>query len=370
MNCIPKALTLPPRTVFGPGSAKTLLTECARHGSRGILVHGRSVAESGALQRILSSEPAGLQPATWQHPGGEPTLDQLRQLLAFARSHDALWIAAVGGGSTLDLGKACAGLLMATGELAAFHDGKLPLPESRTPFLAAPTTAGTGTEATIVSVLSNSATGVKKSIRHASHMAHLVILDPDLLASCPPSVIAASGMDAFTQAFESFISRGATWLTDSLSMKAMELVASHLEPFHAGKGAGHAAAVLQGSYLAGIALSNARLGLVHGLAHPLGARFHTAHGLVCAVCLPSVIEFNRAVSAEKYDRITAQLGSDPGTLVQHLNRVLGIQSPFTGRRLYNLKEVVTEALASGSTAANPREVTAADVETVLAQIFA
>ena len=368
MNTLPETLILPPRTVSMPGAALALLAECAAFGARGILVHGRSLERSGRLGELLSRRPDSMDVQAWCHPGGEPTLAQLGELLVVAREYRPQWIAAVGGGSVMDVAKACAGLLEAPLTPVAYHDGAEIAP-TRIRFIAAPTTAGTGSESTIVSVLTNADTGVKKSIRHPSFMAGVVILDPELLAGCPRTVIASSGMDALAQAVESFVSNRATWFSDSLALRAVQLISGSLEAVHSGAGGGAARDLMAGSYLAGLALSLARLGLVHGLAHPLGFRYHAAHGLVCAVCLPPVLEFNREVIGEKYDRMCTAVGGDMLTRTRDLLRALETKSPFYGQPAQDLPGIVEETLASGSTAANPRLVTAQDVEDMVGRIF-
>ena len=368
MGNVPETLTLPPRTVCGEGAVPGLLPECRRFGRRGILVHGKSLAANGTLSRILAGAPADLDVSTWQAGGTEPTLDDLERLLAFARERRPEWLAGVGGGSVLDVAKAGAGLLDAPLPAEAYHDGK-PVPESRIPFVAVPSTAGTGSEATIVTVLTNSRTGVKKSFRHASFMARVVMLDPCLLETCPPEVIAASGMDAFTQAVESFLSIHATWFTEELSIKGMELISAGLPTAFEGRTGNPLRSLAEGSYLAGLALSNARLGVVHGLAHPLGSRYHQPHGLVCAVCLPHALAFNRETCAAKYARMAETLGRDVTGAAESLLEQLRIKSPFTGATLQDRQAVIEETLASGSTKANPRPVTASDVGRLLDAIF-
>ncbi len=368
MKIMPNELILPPRTIFKKGAISGLLQECAVFGKRGLLVHGRSFAAGGALQKIAESGASSITVKTWQHPGGEPSLDHLEDALAAARKHRAEWIAGVGGGSVIDLAKACAGLINAPLPVVAYHDGA-PIPASGVPFIVAPTTAGTGSEATIVCVLTNNRTNVKKSFRHQSFMARLVILDPDMLAGSPSPVIANSGMDAFTQAVESYISTGSNWFTDQLSLKGLSLVASSLEPVFADPACEKAGDLLMGSYLAGLALSNARLGIVHGLAHPLGARFDVPHGLACAVCLPHAIEFNRAAMGVKYTILSETLGGDLLAITDRLINSLEIHSPFKGRVITDRAKVIEETLASGSTAANPRKVTAEDIDHLLDLIF-
>ncbi|MBN1556650.1 MAG: iron-containing alcohol dehydrogenase [Lentisphaerae bacterium] len=368
MRVLPENLYLPARTLSGPGTAERLLSECAAFGTRGLLVHGRSLETGGAVGRITAQCPAGLEVRTWRHPGGEPTLEPLRRLLDVARRWRPAWIAAVGGGSVMDIGKAAAGLLDAPDDPAAYHDGA-PLPPGRTPYVAAPSTAGTGSEATFVSVLTNPATGVKKSIRHASHLARLVILDPQLLAGCPPGIMAASGLDAVTQAIEAYLSRYACWFSDSAALQGLELLAGNLEAVHGGAGDVQREAVLTGSYLAGLALSHARLGVVHGLAHPLGSRYGVPHGLACGICLPYALDFNREAAGPKYARLGAVLGGDPAAESRALLERLGLTSPFSGRPLTDRDGIIEETLASGSTRANPRPVGREDVAALLERIF-
>ena len=200
---------LPPRTISGVGSIEQLLSECAVFGSSGILVHGESLKKSGLVDAILSQTPANIEVQTWQYPGGEPSLADVELLRRIAGEAKVDWVAAVGGGSVIDAAKAAAGLLHADGAVLDYHDGA-EIPMSHVPFIAAPTTAGTGSEATPVSVLTNDDRCVKKSIRHPSFIPRLVVLDPHLLKSCPTHVIASAGMDALTQAIESFISNKAS----------------------------------------------------------------------------------------------------------------------------------------------------------------
>ena len=368
MQSAPDTLLMPAKTLALPGGIIRLLSEGAAFGRRCILVHGRSLSRSGALQMLLGAKPSNLRVALWEHDGGEPTLSQLSTVLGFARGEGADWVASVGGGSVLDLGKACAGLMCAPLPPVRYHDGA-EVPVSRTPFLAVPTTAGTGSECTGVCVLTNEMTGVKKSFRHPSFMARVVILDAELLATCPTSVVAFSGMDAYAQAVESYVSTGGTLQTDAWAMEALRLVDSTLERVAGGEKGRAAEELLAGSNLAGLALANARLGIVHGLAHPLGSRYHVAHGLACAMCLGPALEFNREAMGDKYSRMSSIVGKDILQRVEELLKRLGLRSPFVGTTLPDKEAVIAETLASGSTAANPRKVDRKDVEFLLDQLL-
>jgi alcohol dehydrogenase class IV len=361
---LPSLLHVPAYTLAAPGCLRRLWDEASRFGKTGLLVHGQSLVKSGRLANLLAHTPNGLRVVPHCHGGGEPTLAQLDAIRSTAHAARVDWVAAVGGGSVLDLGKACAGLVHAPAPSAAYHDGA-PVPaEGCAPFLAVPTTAGTGSEATSVCVLINDATGVKKSFRSPALMARAVLLDPELLEDAPRSVIAASGMDAFTQALESYVSKHATPFTRQLSLTALERIGRSLVSTYEGRRTG-CTDLLQGSFLAGIALAHARLGLVHGLAHPLGARYHVGHGAACAACLPAVLRFNAEACAADFERVGAVLGQPIEAFVAQALTKMRLENPFAGPVPDDIDDILAEVLASGSTTANPRPVSAGDARHVL-----
>jgi alcohol dehydrogenase class IV len=364
---LPSPLLLPGRTLAAEHAIRMLGSEARLFGPRGLLVHGRSLAVSGELAAILAAAPADVSINCWEHRGGEPTTADVELLRTAIRADHVAWVAAIGGGSVMDLAKAAAGLCDAPATVAAYQAG-LPIPPATLPFIAAPTTAGTGSETTIVAVLTDAARPWKQSIRHPSFLPRLVILDPWLLRACPPGTIAAAGMDAFIQAFESFTSRYATPFTRALSELALLRITRALPAVYAGDWR-MATDLLQGSYVAGLALSHARLGVVHGLAHPLGARWHVAHGLACAACFPAALRWNRPAIANDLAHLRTILGHDVEELMADWMTQMQLASPFTGATLTDRESIVQEVLASGSTAANPRPVSAAAVHTLLDEIF-
>jgi alcohol dehydrogenase class IV len=365
---LPETLILPEETILGHGKLLSLLPKTVRFGHRGLLVHGRSLESEGKLAGMLAHAPAGTSVMTFRHRGGEPTLSQVSELIDAARQHRADWIAGIGGGSVLDLAKAAAALVHTTHPLVDYHNG-LPIEKDGIAFLAIPTTAGTGSEVTINAVLTNAETGSKKSIRSIGMMARVVILDPDLIATCPRPVIAASGMDALTQAIEGFTSRKATWLSDQLARQGLALIAANLQAVYEQPDAPQAEALLTGSYLTGIAFSFARLGLVHGIAHPLGSLYHVPHGVVCAACLPYALELNRESYGDKYRSMSEAVGGDLLTRVGELSRQLKITSPFAGQVLLDKARIIRETLESGSTQSNPRRISQGDVEWLIERLF-
>ena len=364
---IPRELLLPQQTIAGDGSIKRLIGEAMVFGVRGVVVHGRSLVAGGGLEAIMAVAPQGAEVVSYCHEGREPTLQDVDRLREFLVESGCDWVAAVGGGSVVDLAKAAAGLRDAPLPTGDYQRGAK-IAASVVPLIAAPTTAGTGSEATVVSVLTDPERELKQSIRHASFMPRLVVLDAELLHSCPRRTIAASGLDAFVQALESYTSRHANGFTRALSELALVAITENLLAVYSGDFT-NAEALLEGSYLAGLALSHARLGLVHGLAHPLGSRWHAAHGLTCAVCLPPVLDFNRPVIGAALEDLRLRLGIDVERQVADWMDEMKLESPFAGEAICDREAIIRETLTSGSTAANPRAVTAEDVEVLLDNIF-
>ena len=360
IKVLPHALLLPQQTVAKPGAALSLAKEASVFGTKGILVHDASLRRSGKLDAILAASPL----RTWQHAGGEPTVGAVEDLRAELCRERPDWVAAVGGGSVIDLAKAAAGLADAP-ETAAFYQlNNGAIPPATLPLIAAPTTAGTGAEATVVAVLTDPSRTLKQSIRHPSFMPKCVILDPDLLDGCPKETVAAAGLDAFIQAFESYTSRHATPFTRALSELALVRISRALLPLYRGDPR-YAADMLEASYLAGLALSHARLGVIHGLAHPLGVRFNAAHGLTCACCLPAAMAFNRDAIAADLADLKSRLGIDVEAQIDQWLGAMTLSNPFAGKQVTDREAFIRETLASGSTAANPRPVTAEDAAALL-----
>jgi len=352
---------LPALVRQGRGEKNDLLPRCTAWGNHGLLVHGASLRENGGLEALQDSCPSGVQVRYWEHAGGEPTVEQVDALREAAHDHGATWIAAVGGGSVLDLGKACAGLALAPQPTAAYHAAGPPETPAL-PFAAVPTTAGTGSEATKVAVLTNPLTGVKKALRRQEMLARLVILDADCLKGAPAESMRNAGFDALTQALESLMSTGATWFTTQLAGQGLALLAESLEAALADTGSEAAEQLLLGSFLTGMAFANSRLGVVHGLAHPLGARFSIPHGHVCGLCLPLALEFNREAAPKGLQTAKEALGGkDALAFVRALADRLTLDNPLQGKTISDAGPFIDEVLASGSTAHNPRPVSAEDV---------
>jgi alcohol dehydrogenase class IV len=364
----PQETLLAHKTIFRAGSAEDIPRETLAFGDRGIIVHGASLRQGRRLDAILDGFPRAARPLTVCRPGGEPALDEITGVIDSARTIGAQWIAGIGGGSVLDLAKAAAGLYNAAHKPQFYQDGGV-LMEKGIPFIAVPTTAGTGSEATPNSVIINSESRTKLSIRDKSFLARTVILDSELLRGIPPGALAHAGMDAFVQAYESYISKNATWFTEQLALKSMTLVSTHIVAAFQTGGEASMSALLLGSYLGGIAFSHSRLGVIHGIAHPLGVLYDIPHGLICSVCLVPSIQINRQAMGAKYGVMSTAIGGDLLERAQGLMSALDISSPFTGKPCKEKEKIIRETLSSGSTAANPRKVVREDVEYILSGLF-
>ncbi len=286
----PFALRLPARIRFGRGAALESAPEIAALGARLLLVHGRDPGRSATLRAALSE--AGCTVATVACPG-EPTLDILSGALVAAREARPDAVIAMGGGAALDLAKAVAALLPSGGDpldhLEVVGAGR-PLSAPPLPFVAIPTTAGTGSEATKNAVIGVPEHARKVSLRDDRMVPALAVIDPALTDGTPLPQTLASGLDAITQVIEPYLSARATPFTDALARPAIgaglrALVALAEE----GEDEGARDRIAWVAHVSGIALANAGLGAVHGLAGPLGGETGAPHGAICARLLPHVL---------------------------------------------------------------------------------
>ena len=305
------------RIVAGPGRAAELPGLLAGLGSRVLVCTG---ANPGRHADLLS----GLDlPAAMFAVPGEPTIDLARAGAVAAREHGADVVAAIGGGSVIDLGKAVAMLLGNGGDpldyLEVVGSGQK-ITRPAVPCVAVPTTAGTGAEVTANAVLTSPEHGLKASLRSPLMIPRVALVDPRLTLSCPPAVTAASGLDALTQCLEPFVSIRANPLTDGLAAEGLRRAASGLRAACADGGdLGARADMAMCSLLGGMALANAKLGAVHGLAGVVGGTAAVPHGVACAALLAPVVEAN----------VRALRSVDPGDPA--LSRYTEVARLLTGR---------------------------------------
>ncbi len=303
-----------PRIAFGAGRIAEVPSIARAFGERALVVTGaRSFRDSHAWGRLTAGlDGEGLE---WDvlAVAGEPSPDLVDAAVAVRRDGPPDVVVGIGGGSVLDAAKAIAGLLR-TGTSAYDHlEGigrRIPYPGPATPFVAVPTTAGTGSEATRNAVLSGGGghdepPPFKKSFRDERLVARVAVLDPDLLAGCPPQLIAGDGMDAVTQLIEALTSSGANPFTDAVARAGLSAARDSLLAWHESARAGAPAATTTdararmafAALCSGIALANAGLGAVHGIVAALGARFPVPHGTGCGILLAATTRANLAAMA-------------------------------------------------------------------------
>ena len=376
-----KQFYLPTRIVTGEGCFAGLGEHVAAYGQRAMLVCGsNSLRTSGQLDRALEL----LQDhnmVVYDAVSDEPTLDIVQQGLDLARGKEVDVVIGIGGGSAMDTAKAVAGLYTHPGSVDDYFGKRREVTGGGLPWIAVPTTAGTGAEVTKNAVLKSPRHEKKSSLRHDGWFASVALIDPELTVSAPPEITAASGSDALTQAIEAYTSIGASPTTDALATDAIARIGRSLErAYRDGRDLAARADMLYSSMLAGMAFSNARLGGVHGMAHPLGYRYHIPHGLLCGLLLPYTMDYNIAYATEKYARVASLLGIDTRGLDDHTAArqaveraralVAAVGIPTHLRTLGVVEEdfpiIAQASLPSGSLKHNPRPLAAQDVQAILA----
>jgi alcohol dehydrogenase class IV len=372
-------LAVPRRVLFGPGRADELPELLPTLGERVLLCTGRDPSR----HRHLLGRVDPVAVVTVPH---EPTVDQVREATGQARTAGADVVVAIGGGSVLDLGKAVA-VLLGNGTDPLDHlevvGRGVPVERPGVPCVAVPTTAGTGAEATANAVLSSPEHGVKASIRSRHLLAAVALVDPLLTLTCPPAVTASSGLDALTQCLEPYVSPRANPATDALAAEGLRRGARALRPaYEHGEDREAREEMALCSLFGGIALANAKLGAVHGLAGVVGGMVDAPHGAVCAALLAPVVEANlralrerepAAAGLRRYAEVARLLtGRDGATgedAVAWLREtVAALDVPPLGAldlRPAQYAEVAAKAARSSSMQGNPVRLTEEELVTVL-----
>lgn len=353
-----------PRVLHGPGVLQDLPDQLDT-GSTFLLVTDPGVAGTGLADRVVGLlDEAGIACAVFDRVCIDPDITVVEAAVELARQTRCDSVIGLGGGSSLDAAKAVAARMAWPSPLVDYGRGQ-PVPAPIAPLVAIPTTAGTGSEATRVAVITDPVTQEKMALRGDALLPRLSILDPELLRTLPAHTAAECGADALTHAIEARVSRQATGWTNTLAVAAIGLIGAHLPRLVADRTDEEAASQMMiAANLAGQAFTHAGLGLVHSLAEPLGAFHHTSHGLSCALFLPVVMEFNQEAAAEGYAEVARALGAaDALTAVRELLARAGLPASYAEAGVdFELREdMVRQALPQFSTTCNPREATHEDV---------
>jgi len=371
------------RIVFGVGVLKEAGALAAGLGHRAFVVVGRSGERAASLLDDLKT--AGVEAVTFT-VAGEPTTDLVREGTAQARATGCDLVIGIGGGSVIDAGKAIAALLTNGGDpldyLEVIGRGQ-PIAQPAAPYIAIPTTAGTGAEVTTNAVLASPEHQRKVSLRSPLMLPRVALVDPALTYSMPPELTASTGLDAFAQVLEPYVSLKANPLTDTLCREGLMRVAHSLrQAYKNGKDAVAREDMALVSLFGGLALANAKLGAVHGLAGVLGGMFDAPHGALCGRLLPFVMDANvRALQArdpdslalERYDDVAVILtgdwdveASDGVAWVQDLCATLQVP----GLAKYGITagvfaDVIEKSMASSSMKGNPIKLTSTELRGIL-----
>ena len=372
---------------FGPGSREVLISEIkTRNFRKVLLVTDKDLVKFGVAGKITALlEKGGIGYELFCDIKQNPTVRNVNDALAAFDKAGADVIVALGGGSAIDTAKAV-GIISATPEFrdVVSLEGVAPTTKKSTPVIALPTTAGTAAEVTINYVITDEKNVKKMVCVDPKDIPVVAIVDAELMASMPKGLTAATGMDALTHAIEGYITKGAWTLTDMFELKAIELIAKHLPAAVENGGdmdARNGMAVAQ--YIAGMGFSNVGLGLVHGMAHPLGAYYDIPHGVANAMLLPVVMQYNMESSIGKYADIAAALGVDTEGMdekqkaqaavdaVKTLAVRVGIPEKLSalGVKEEGIPALAKSALADVCTPGNPKETCIEDIEALYRKIL-
>jgi alcohol dehydrogenase class IV len=371
----------------GPGAAKEVGNFAKGLGKKALLVTDTHLEKAGLLKELKKSlEMAGIPFAVYDKVVMEPTQDYTEEGLKAFKEAGADFLIAVGGGSPMDTAKAIGALATNGGKISDFM-GANKIPKPAAPLIAIPTTAGTGSEVTPFTIITDTVKDVKMLIASPNILPRVALVDPLMTLQMPQNITAATGLDALTHAIEAYVSVKAQPLTDTLALQAIRMIAANIR--QAWSNGDHLEArtnMLIGSLHAGLAFANSSVALVHGMARPIGAYFHVAHGVSNAALLPTVIEFSILGNPKKYADVAEAMGEiteglsllDAAYLAAEATRRLNddLKVPTLSglgveEKKFNavVKQMAADAIASGSPGNNPRKATQDEIVELYKKAF-
>lgn len=372
--------------------ARIVLNETSYHGAGAIAEIAGEVKRRGLTKALVCSDPdlirfgvtkkvldvldgASLAYDVYSEIKPNPTIENVQHGVAAFRASGADYLIAIGGGSSMDTAKAI-GIIIANPEFADVRslEGVAPTKHPSVPIIAVPTTAGTAAEVTINYVITDTEKKRKFVCVDVHDIPVVAVIDPEMMASMPKGLTAATGMDALTHAIEGYITKGAWEMTDMFHLKAIELIAKHLRGAVANTKEGREGMAL-GQYIAGMGFSNVGLGIVHSMAHALGAVYDTPHGVANAILLPTVMAYNAEATGEKYRDIAKAMGVE-GTehmtqeeyrraaveAVRQLSQDVGIPADLKAIvKEEDVRFLAESAMADACRPGNPKDPTLDDI---------
>ncbi len=372
---------MPSRVVFGFGAVEDVGTECSKlQVKKALIVTDTVMVEVGIVARVVEYlGEAGISHAIYERISKEPTTQFIEEGLSVYRENQCDAVVAVGGGSPIDAAKAIAAMVKNTGSIVDYRGlGNLPGPG--VPLICVPTTAGTGSEATQFTIITDPERDEKILIGSPHLMPHIAVVDPELTLTMPRSLAAATGIDALTHAIEAYVSIKAQPMSDLYALDAVKLIYNNLRQAWAnGNNMEAKGNTMLGALYGGIAFSNSSVALVHGMSRPVGANFHVAHGDSNAALLDIVMEFSLIGNPARYARIAEVMGETKEgmtTTEKAEASVKAVKSLIRDLNVPSLKELgvdksrlselsskmAEEALASGSPGNNPRQASLEEIK--------
>jgi len=365
--------------VNGPGAAKEVGSFAKGFGKKALIVTDNLLEKIGLLNEIKKSlEGAGVSFAIYDKVVSEPSMEYTEEGLKAFKEAQAEFLIAVGGGSPIDAAKAISALAKNPGKMSDFM-GANKIPQMGAPLIAIPTTAGTGSEVTQFTIITDTVKNVKMLIASPNIMPRVALVDPLMTLQMPQGITTATGLDALTHAIEAYVSVKAQPITDTLALQAIRLISGNLRQAWSDGGNVEARThMMIGSLMAGLAFSNASVALVHGMVRPIGAYFHVPHGISNAALLPTVIEFSILGNPRRYADIAEAMGEvTPGLsildaaylaakAVKRLNedlKVPTLKGLGVEEKKFNsvVNQMAVDAIASGSPGNNPRKPTQEEI---------
>ena len=379
------SFTIPQNIKFRAGTLD-LLPDLAKElgKSKGYIISGPHLNKIGMVAKCRKAlKNAGMESECFTETEGNPSTDTVVKATEGFKKSKADFIVAFGGGSPLDVAKAVAVLATYGGNIVDYEGaGKVMGPV--VPMIAIPTTAGTGSEVTAFSVITDHSRNYKLTVVSNYLLPAYVILDPDLIATVPANTAAACGIDAMVHALEAYISKAASPFSDIFAREALRLIGGSIRDYVADRSNPAACeSMMVGSLFAGIAFSHARLGNVHAMSHPVSAYFDVPHGVANAILLPTVVDFNKdAADPEKcryiYGCISKDMGADINftpdmlaTEIRMLNYELGILPTLSdiGVTSDKFEQMADDAMKSGNIQCNPQFTMKNDILKLYEQAF-
>ncbi len=370
------SFSVPQEIIVGKGSLARLPEAAEKLGGKhGFIISGPHLNKMGIVASCSESlENAGIKVDAYTETEGNPSVETVEKAAAAFCKSGADFIIALGGGSPMDVAKAV-GVVARYGGSITEYEGGGRVPGDIIPLIAIPTTAGTGSEVTAFSVITDHSRNYKLTVFSYKLIPAYAILDPELLTTAPVSVAAACGIDAMVHALEAYVSKDASPFSDAMAEKALELIGKNIRRYVADRTDIEAAeAMITGSLFAGIAFSWARLGDVHAMSHPVSAYFDVPHGVANAILLPTIVEYNALADRGKYLKLFNYISLTPASeaefepfmlvdLLTELNEQLGIPGSLgeVGVTADKFDAMADDAMKSGNIAVNPRSTTKKDV---------